>query len=32
MIEIDVPSVESRLESHRMSFDWARKALSFAAL
>ncbi len=32
MIEIDVPSVESRFDSHRMSFDWARQALSFAAL
>jgi len=32
MIEIDVPSVESRYDSHRMSFDWARQALSFAAL
>ena len=27
MIEIDEPSVESRFESHRMSFDWARQAL-----
>ena len=29
MIEIDEPSVESRYESHKMSFDWARQALSF---
>jgi inosose dehydratase len=28
MIEIDEPSVESRYESHKMSFDWARQALS----
>jgi len=27
MIEIDEPSVESRYESHKMSFDWARQAL-----
>jgi len=32
MIEIDVPSVESRFDSHRMSFDWAKRALSFAVL
>ncbi len=32
MIEVDVPSVESRYDSHQMSFDWARQALSFAAL
>jgi inosose dehydratase len=32
MIEIDVPSVDSRYESHKMSYDWAKKALSFAAL
>jgi inosose dehydratase len=31
MIEVDVPSVDSRYESHRMSFDWARQALSHAA-
>lgn len=30
MIEVDEPSVESRSESHKMSFDWARQALSFA--
>jgi hypothetical protein len=30
MIEVDVPSVDSRYESHRMSFDWARAALSSA--
>jgi len=29
LIEIDEPSVESRYESHNMSFDWARQALSF---
>ena len=29
MIEIDEPSVESRYASHKMSFDWARQALSF---
>jgi len=27
MIEVDEPSVDSKLESHRMSFAWARKAL-----
>jgi len=27
MIEIDVPSVESRYDSHQMSFDWAKRAL-----
>ncbi|MET0693144.1 MAG: sugar phosphate isomerase/epimerase [Propionibacteriaceae bacterium] len=27
MIEIDVPSVESRFDSHQMSFDWAKQAL-----
>ena len=32
MIEIDVPSVESRYDSHRMSFEWAQRALSFASL
>ena len=30
MIEIDEPSVESRYDSHQMSFDWANQALSFA--
>ena len=29
MIEIDEPSVESRYDSHQMSFDWARQTLSF---
>ena len=29
MIEVDEPSVESRYESHQMSFNWARQALSF---
>ena len=32
MIEVDEPSVESRFDSHQMSFDWARSALSFAQL
>jgi inosose dehydratase len=32
MIEVDVPSVESNVESLRMSFDWAQRALSFATL
>ena len=27
MIEIDEPSIDSRLESHRISFDWARRNL-----
>ena len=27
MIEIDVPSVDSMSESHRMAFDWARDQL-----
>jgi inosose dehydratase len=27
MIEVDEPSVESKLESHRMSFEWARRNL-----
>jgi inosose dehydratase len=30
MIEVDVPSVDSRYESHKLSFQWARQALSFA--
>ena len=29
MIEIDEPSVESRYDSHQMSYDWANQALSF---
>ena len=29
MIEVDEPSVESRYDSHQMSFNWARQALSF---
>ena len=29
MIEIDEPSVESRYDSHLMSFNWARQALRF---
>ncbi|XVU23313.1 sugar phosphate isomerase/epimerase family protein [Actinoplanes sp. CA-054009] len=28
MIEVDEPSIDSKRESHRMSFEWARKALS----
>jgi len=27
MIEIDEPSIDSRLESHRMAFDWAKRSL-----
>ena len=27
MIEVDVPSVESRLESHRISYAWAKRHL-----
>jgi inosose dehydratase len=27
MIEIDVPSVDSLYESHRIAYDWARKHL-----
>jgi inosose dehydratase len=27
MIEVDEPSMESRLESHRISFEWARRSL-----
>jgi inosose dehydratase len=27
MIEVDTPSVESKLESHRISFEWARRNL-----
>ncbi|HEU4348349.1 MAG TPA: sugar phosphate isomerase/epimerase [Actinoplanes sp.] len=27
MIEVDEPSVDSKLESHRMSYDWARRSL-----
>ena len=30
MIEIDEPSVDSRHESHRLSFEWARHALNLA--
>ena len=32
MIEVDVPSVESRYESHCISYEWAKKALSFATI
>jgi inosose dehydratase len=32
MIEVDEPSVDSRYESHRLSFEWARQALSFAQI
>jgi hypothetical protein len=28
MIEVDEPSVEERHESHRLSFEWAKQALS----
>lgn len=31
MIEVDVPSVESRYESHRISYEWARAALAPAS-
>jgi len=27
MIEVDVPSVESKRDSHQLSYDWARRAL-----
>ena len=30
MIEIDVPSVDSLFESHRMAFDWAQEHLPVA--
>jgi inosose dehydratase len=29
MIEVDQPSVDSLFESHKMSYEWARKALGF---
>lgn len=29
MIEVDVPSVESKFQSHQMSFTWAQRALAF---
>jgi inosose dehydratase len=32
MIEVDKPSVASVFESHRMSYDWARRTLSFAKI
>jgi inosose dehydratase len=32
MIEVDVPSVDSRYDSHKMSFEWANKALSFVQI
>jgi inosose dehydratase len=32
MIEVDEPSVDSRYESHRLSFEWARQALSVAQI
>ena len=32
MIEVDVPSVDSRYDSHKLSFEWANKALSFAQI
>ena len=32
MIEIDVPSVDSRYDSHKLSYDWARQALAFATV
>jgi inosose dehydratase len=30
MIEIDEPSVDSRRESHRISFEWAKRSLPVA--
>lgn len=30
MIEVDFPSVENVFESHRLSFEWAKKELDFA--
>ena len=32
MIEVDKPSVASVFESHRMSYEWATRALSFAKI
>jgi inosose dehydratase len=32
MIEVDEPSVDSRYDSHKLSFEWARQALSFARI
>jgi inosose dehydratase len=32
MIEIDVPSVPSKYDSHKVSFEWAAQALDFARL
>lgn len=32
MIEVDKPSVDSVFESHRMSYEWATRALSFAKI
>jgi inosose dehydratase len=32
MVEVDEPSVESRRESHKLLFDWARQTLSFARI
>jgi inosose dehydratase len=29
MIEIDEPSMDSRYESHKISYEWAQRALSF---
>lgn len=31
MMEIDEPSVDSKLESHRISFQWAKGSLPVAA-
>ena len=31
MIEIDVPSIESRYHSHKISYDWATQALNTTA-
>jgi inosose dehydratase len=32
MIEVDVPSVDSRYDSHKLSFEWANKVLRFAQI
>jgi inosose dehydratase len=32
MIEVDEPSVPSRFESHRLSYDWARRCLPLAGV
>jgi len=32
MIEVDEPSVDSRYDSHKMSYTWASEALGFAQI